>query len=56
MRAVVQRVGRAKVSIGGGNSAGEIGQGLLILLGVGSGDSRTDANYLVEKIISPAHI
>jgi len=49
MRAVVQRVNRAKVTINGGTS-GEIGQGLLILLGVGQGDTEADASYLAEKI------
>lgn len=50
MRAVLQRVSRAKVTIGG-EVTGEIGLGLLVLLGVGEGDIRTDADYLVEKII-----
>src|SRR6266853_1837763 len=50
MRAVVQRVSRARVSVDG-QTAGEIGLGLLVLLGVGAGDARTDADYLAEKII-----
>lgn len=50
MRAVIQRVSRAKVSVNG-ETAGEIGCGLLVLLGVGSGDSRADADYLAEKTI-----
>jgi len=49
MRAVVQRVSRAKVTVNGWTS-GEIGQGLLILLGVGQGDTEADASYLAEKI------
>ncbi|MGA2857112.1 MAG: D-aminoacyl-tRNA deacylase [Candidatus Sulfotelmatobacter sp.] len=49
MRAVVQRVSRAKVTVNGWTS-GEIGHGLLILLGVGHGDTEADANYLAEKI------
>lgn len=49
MRAVVQRVSRAKVTINGWTS-GEIGQGLLVLLGVGQQDSESDATYLAEKI------
>jgi D-aminoacyl-tRNA deacylase len=49
MRAVVQRVSRAKVTVKGWTS-GEIGHGLLILLGVGHGDTEADANYLAEKI------
>jgi D-aminoacyl-tRNA deacylase len=50
MRAVVQRVGRAKVTIGG-EITGEIGIGLLVLVGVGVADTRADADYLVEKTI-----
>ena len=54
MRAVVQRVSRAKVTINdrtnNGWTSGEIGLGLLVLLGVGHEDSETDATYLAEKI------
>ena len=50
MRAVVQRVSRAKVTIGG-EITGEIGPGLLVLLGVGAADTPTDANYLAEKTV-----
>ena len=49
MRAVVQRVSRAQVSVGG-TLVGEIGAGLLVLLGVGKDDTRDDADYLVQKI------
>jgi len=49
MRAVVQRVSRAKVTVNGWAS-GEIGLGLLVLLGVGRPDTEADVNYLVEKI------
>lgn len=49
MRAVVQRVSRAKVTVNGWVS-GEIGLGLLVLLGVGQKDSEADAAYLAEKI------
>src|ERR1700733_6439712 len=49
MRAVVQRVSRAQVVIDG-EIAGQIGLGLLILLGVGHDDTEVDANYLAEKI------
>ena len=54
MRAVVQRVSRAKVTVEGeteGEATGEIGLGLLVLLGVGAGDTRADADYLAEKTI-----
>ena len=50
MRAVVQRVSRASVTVGG-EIAGEIGLGLLVLLGVGEGDTRAEADYLAKKII-----
>ncbi len=50
MRAVVQRVSRAKVSVNGAVS-GEIGPGLLVLLGVGHSDTEIDVNYLAEKIV-----
>ena len=50
MRAVVQRVSRASVSVAGA-IAGEIGGGLLVLLGVGQDDQSSDADYLAEKIV-----
>ncbi len=50
MRAVVQRVSRAKVSVSG-ETTGEIGTGLLVLLGVGRDDTEAEANYLAEKIV-----
>jgi D-tyrosyl-tRNA(Tyr) deacylase len=49
MRAVVQRVARAKVTVDG-IVAGEIGLGLLVLLGVAQSDTQQDADYLAEKI------
>src|SRR5215472_6803851 len=50
MRAVVQRVRRAKVTVDA-ETVGEIGLGLLVLLGVGRGDEESGADYLAEKII-----
>ncbi len=50
MRAVVQRVSRARVTVNT-EITGEIAHGLLVLLGVGAGDTRTDADYLAEKTI-----
>src|SRR5271166_3605810 len=50
MRAVVQRVSRARVTVNG-EITGEIGLGLLVLLGVSSEDTRADADYLAEKTI-----
>ena len=49
MRAVVQRASRAQVTVNG-NIAGEIGLGLLVLVGVGAADTEADAAYLAEKI------
>jgi len=49
MRAVVQRVSRASVKVGG-EFTGKIGEGLLILLGVTHVDTEADAAYLAEKI------
>jgi D-tyrosyl-tRNA(Tyr) deacylase len=49
MRAVVQRVSRASVKVGD-ELTGEIGKGLLVLLGVAQEDTEADADYLAEKI------
>src|SRR5437879_10244596 len=49
MRAVVQRVTRASVTIDG-EIVGEIGNGLVVLLGIARDDTEKDATYLVEKI------
>src|SRR3954466_4078208 len=49
MRAVVQRVTYAKVEVDGA-VVGEIGPGLLVLLGVAKGDTATDADYLGVKV------
>jgi D-aminoacyl-tRNA deacylase len=49
MRAVVQRVSRAKVTVEG-RVTGEIGAGLMILLGVGKEDSSTVATAMAEKL------
>jgi D-tyrosyl-tRNA(Tyr) deacylase len=50
MRAVVQRVSRARVTVAK-QTAGEIGPGLLVYLGVATGDTRADADYLADKIL-----
>jgi D-tyrosyl-tRNA(Tyr) deacylase len=50
MRAVVQRVSRCRVTVKGA-VVGEIGPGLLVLLGVGKGDTEAAADYLAEKIM-----
>ena len=49
MRAVIQRVSSASVSIGG-TVVSSIGRGLLVLLGIGQDDDDTDLDYLVRKI------
>lgn len=49
MRAVVQRVTRASATVDG-QIVGEIGSGLLILLGIGRDDTKVEAAYLVDKI------
>lgn len=51
MRAVVQRVSRAKVTVSG-RVTGEIERGLLVLLGVSTEDSTDDADYLFDKIVN----
>jgi D-tyrosyl-tRNA(Tyr) deacylase len=51
MRAVIQRVSRAKVSVAG-ETLGKIGRGILILLGVSRDDDETDAVYLLEKTLN----
>lgn len=48
MRAVLQRVSSAAVVVDGA-VVGEIGTGLLVLLGVETGDAEADARYLAEK-------
>lgn len=50
MRACVQRVQRASVEVDG-QLVGKIEAGLLVLLGVGEGDSLADAKYLAEKLV-----
>ncbi len=50
MKAVVQRVSRARVTVEG-TVVGEIGHGLLVLVGVGHGDSAEDAAVLVDKLV-----
>ena len=46
----MQRASRARVLVNG-EVVGEIGRGLLVLLGVGQADSEADADYLAEKIL-----
>ena len=50
MRAVVQRVSRAQVSVGGA-VVGKIERGLMVLLGVAQADSDADLEWLVAKVL-----
>ena len=49
MRAVVQRVDRASVTVEG-SITGQIDKGLLVLLGVAEGDTEKDLAYIVDKV------
>lgn len=49
MRAVLQRVKEASVTVEG-TVTGKIGPGLLVLLGVGKGDTEADLDFMVDKI------
>jgi D-tyrosyl-tRNA(Tyr) deacylase len=49
MRALVQRVSRASVSVDG-DTVPEIGPGLMVLLGVGEGDGEAEADRLADKV------
>jgi D-tyrosyl-tRNA(Tyr) deacylase len=51
MKALLQRVTRASVSIDN-EEVGRIGQGLVVFLGVASGDTEKDAQYLAQKIVN----
>jgi len=51
VKALLQRVTGASVSVGG-EVVGRIGRGLVVLLGIASGDTERDINYLVPKIVN----
>lgn len=51
MRAVIQRVTRARVTVDD-RITGEIGNGLVVLLGVAKEDTKADADYLASKIVA----
>jgi D-tyrosyl-tRNA(Tyr) deacylase len=51
MRAVIHRVSWAKVEVDG-NIIGQIGPGLLVYLGVGKGDTQTDAEFMADKLVN----
>ncbi|MDR7856424.1 D-aminoacyl-tRNA deacylase [Tissierella sp.] len=50
MRAVVQRVSKASVKVDN-NIVGNIGKGLVVLLGIGGEDDSKDLDYLVDKVL-----
>lgn len=51
MRAVIQRVTKGKVTVDG-QIIGEIGKGLVVLLGIGQEDGSRDIEYLADKIMN----
>jgi len=51
LRIVLQRVSDASVTVDG-NIVGQIGRGVLLLVGVGKGDTEEDSVYLAEKIVN----
>lgn len=51
MRAVIQRVSQASVSVAG-EIQGKIGRGLVVLLGIRRGDNETDLRWLADKIVN----
>jgi len=51
MKAVVQRVKNARVSVDG-NTTGKIGKGLLVYIGVARNDTEKDADWLTDKIVN----
>jgi D-tyrosyl-tRNA(Tyr) deacylase len=50
MRACIQRVSEARVTVDC-DVAGQIGRGLVVLLGIGTGDGEAEASWLAEKIV-----
>ena len=51
MRFVIQRVSRAKVTVAG-EVTGEIGHGLMVLIGIGSEDTAQDVTSMVDKLVN----
>ncbi|SIT22337.1 D-tyrosyl-tRNA(Tyr) deacylase [Chryseobacterium ureilyticum] len=51
MKIVIQRVSEASVKVDG-NIVGEIGKGLMLLVGVDENDEKTDADWLVQKVLN----
>ena len=51
MRAVIQRVLQAEVQVDG-KVVGQVARGLLVYLGVGKGDTATDAQFIADKLVN----
>src|SRR5215472_16518018 len=51
MRILLQRVSEARVEVGG-ETVGQIGKGLLLFVGIKSGDTRKEADYLADKVMN----
>jgi D-tyrosyl-tRNA(Tyr) deacylase len=51
VKALLQRVSSASVSVGG-EVVGEIGRGVVVLVGVAAGDSEKDARYLAQRTVN----
>lgn len=51
MKVVIQRVSESHVKVNG-NIVGEIGKGLMLLVGIDENDTETDADWLVQKILN----
>lgn len=50
MKFVIQRVNHAEVKVDG-ETVGKIGKGFLVLIGVGRGDTREDADWYLKKLL-----
>jgi D-aminoacyl-tRNA deacylase len=50
VRAIVQRVSRAEVTVDG-RTIGKIGRGFVVLIGVGRGDSEKDAEFIADRVM-----
>lgn len=51
MKVVIQRVSESHVKVNG-KTVGEIGKGLMLLIGIDENDTETDADWLVQKILN----
>lgn len=51
MKVIIQRVSESHVKVDG-NIVGEIGKGLMLLVGIDENDTETDADWLVQKILN----